>query len=45
MQPQQNECVYINYDFKPGIKGEVIYLALQENAKLNHLIRVPGALE
>lgn len=30
---------------KCEMKGELIYFALQEDAKLNHLIRVPGALE
>lgn len=27
------------------VQSEMIYFALQEDAKLNHLVRVPGALE
>lgn len=27
------------------VQCEIIYFALQEDAKLNHLVRVPGALE
>lgn len=30
---------------KGEMKEKLIYFALQEDAKLNHLIRVPGALE